>query len=64
VVNLRDVFMVHVLQLRNEGGEPGHALGILDEVFFEVHYVLVWSLFRAVDIDVAEVFIFGGFDEG
>jgi hypothetical protein len=38
-------------------------LGIFDEVFFEIHYVLVWGLFCAVNIDVPEVFILRGFNE-
>ena len=64
MIYLGKVFMVHVLELRYERCEPGHALGIFDEVFFEIHYVLVWGLFCAVNIDVPEVFILRGFNEG
>lgn len=64
MIDLGKVFMVHILQLRYERCEPGHALGIFDEVFFEIHYVLVWGLFCAVNIDVPEVFILRGFNEG
>jgi hypothetical protein len=47
--------MVHVLQLRDQGGESGEALGVLDEVLFEVHDVFVRRLLSAVDVDVPEV---------
>lgn len=64
MVDLGDVFMVHVFQLRNQGGEPGHALRILNEILFEIHYVLVWGLFGSVNIDVPEIFILRGLNEG
>lgn len=64
MVDLREVLVLHVLQLRHQAGEARQALGVLDEVLLEVHHVLVGRLFRAVDVDVPEVLVLAGFDEG
>jgi hypothetical protein len=56
--------MLHIFQLLDEAHVPAHALVVLDEIFFEIHNVLVWRLFRSIDVDMTEIFIVGCLDEG
>lgn len=56
--------MLHIFQLLDEAHVLAHALVVLDEIFFEIHNVLVWRLFRSIDVDMAEIFIVGCLDEG
>jgi hypothetical protein len=55
--------MLHILQLLDQAHVLAHTFVILDEVFFEIHNVLVWGLLGPVDVDVAEILIVGSLNE-
>lgn len=55
--------MLHILQLLDQPHVLAHTFIILNEVFFEIHNVLVWGLLGPIDVDVAEILIVGGLDE-
>lgn len=56
--------MLHIFQLLYEAHVLAHALIVLDEIFFEIHNVLIWRLFRSINVDMTEIFIVGRLDEG
>lgn len=59
MVYLGDVLMIHILDLIDQSHVLVHSIIILNEILFEIHNVLIWGLFGAVDVDVTEVAIFG-----
>lgn len=64
MVNLRQVLVLHVPELLQKPHVLAHSLTVLDEVFFEIHNVLVGRLFGPKDIDSSEIFILSGLDGG
>ena len=64
VVYLGQIFMLHIFELLDEAHVLAHAFIVFDEIFFEIHNVLVGWLFGSIDVDVAEIFIVGCLDEG
>lgn len=57
---LGNVLMIHILYLIHQSHVFAHSIIILNEILFEIHNVLIWGLFGAVDVDVAEVAVLGG----
>ena len=53
-MNLCDVFVLHAFELIHKAEVFGAAVGVFDKVLFEIHYVFVGSLFRAVYVDGPE----------
>ena len=43
--------MLHAFELIHKAEVFGAAIGVFDEVLFEIHYVFVGSLFRAVYVN-------------
>lgn len=57
VVYLCQVFMLHILELLHQAHVLAHALIVLNEIFFEIHNVLIGRLFGAENVDTAEISI-------
>lgn len=56
--------MLHVLQLVYQAEVSAQAFVVLDEVFFEIHDVIVGSFFCTVDVDASEVLVVNGLNQG
>ena len=62
-MNFCDVFVLHAFELIHKTEVFGAAVGVFDKVLFEIHYVFVGSLFRAVDVNGPEDVDFGRLDQ-
>ena len=62
-MNFCDVFVLHAFELIHKAEVFGAAVGVFDEVLFEIHYVFVGSLFRAVYVNGPEDVVFGRLDQ-
>jgi hypothetical protein len=56
--------VLHIPELLDEAHVFAHTFVVLNEIFFEIHNVLVWWLFGPKDVDVPEIFIIGSLNKG
>lgn len=58
------ILMIHIFYLLDKAHIFVHSFVVLDEVFFEIHNVLIWGFFCTVDVNVTEIAVLDGLDEG